>query len=84
MKKTDRNKRRKLLALGLVAGAGALTGAGINSVVSGNKQETIKMLTASGELVEVDIRHIPQNPREKPVSNAELKNWMDKGENKNT
>ena len=78
MDRTEKNKRRELLALGIIAGAGALAGAGISSMASESKKQTVKMMTASGELVEVDIRHLPKKMREKPISNAALKEWIDK------
>lgn len=77
MEEKDKNKRRNLLALGLIAGAGALTGAGIHKVISDTVGEKIKMITASGEVVEVDARHLPQKGTVTKVSNAELKKWME-------
>ena len=81
MKNKEKLKRREVLALGLIAGAGALTGSVINTKIADSKNQTQKMMTASGELVEVDIRHLPEKIREKPISNAALKEWMDKENN---
>ena len=79
MKEKNNNKRREILALGMAAGAGILGGSGINKIISNfNSEEKVKMLTPDGELVEVDVRHLPKTPRKKPVSNAELKGWMNK------
>ncbi|MGK0174465.1 MAG: preprotein translocase subunit YajC [Ulvibacter sp.] len=77
MEEKDKNKRRELLALGLIAGAGVLTGAGIHKVISDAGSEKIKMITASGEVVEVDARHVTQKGAITKVSNAELKKWME-------
>jgi uncharacterized protein (DUF2236 family) len=77
MKDKDQIKRREVLALGIIAGAGALAGSVINSIATDSSKQTQKMMTASGELVEVDIRHLPQKIREKPISNAALKEWME-------
>jgi hypothetical protein len=78
MKNKDQNKRRELLALGLIAGAGALAGNGIKKIISTVEgDQKVKMMTAKGELVEVDVRHLPKKWRQKPVSNAELKEWME-------
>jgi hypothetical protein len=82
MKNKDKIKRREVLALGLIAGVGALTGKVINSKITDSRNQTQKMMTASGELVEVDIRHLPEKIREKPISNAALKEWMSKENNK--
>lgn len=77
MKNKDQIKRREVLALGLIAGVGALTGSAITSITTEATKQTQKMMTASGELVEVDIRHLPKKIREKPISNAELMDWME-------
>ena len=47
---------------------------GANS--SANKNQTVKMLTQDGRLVEVDIARIKGNP--KKVSNTELQHWIKK------
>jgi hypothetical protein len=79
MKDKDQIKRREVLALGLIAGVGALTGSAITSMAADATKQTQKMMTASGELVEVDIRHLPKKVREKPISNVELRAWMESG-----
>ena len=63
-KKEDNNSRRNFLKLGLLAGAGtvatgALIATGKNSGESGEK---IKVLTTSGEVMEVDKNFLTQAP----------------------
>lgn len=63
-KNDDNNSRRKFLRLGLLAGAGtvatgALIATGHNSGESGEK---IKVLTTSGEVMEVDKNFLTQAP----------------------
>ena len=81
MENKDKNKRRKILTYGIAAGAGVLVGTGLNSIVKISNKQTKKMLTASGQLVEVDISNIPVKKRKKPVSNEVLREWMN-NENK--
>lgn len=81
MKKND-NKRRKFLALGLLAGAGALGGNALGKALSKNG-EKVKLITADGKVVEVDAKHLPSTSK-KPLSNADLQKWLDeeKGDGK--
>jgi ferric-dicitrate binding protein FerR (iron transport regulator) len=77
MNEKDKNKRREILALGLIAGAGALAGAGIKAIVSEAQTRREKMITASGEVVEVEVRHLPKRSKDNAVSNADLKQWIE-------
>jgi|GEM_PF-5065776 len=79
MKKKETNKRREFLALGLWAGAGALAGHGLGKIIREESGEKVKLITANGELVEVDAKRLPVK-KGKLVSNEELKKWME-GEN---
>jgi len=69
-KKDDNNSRRNFLKLGLLAGAGtvatgALIATGKNSGESGEK---IKVLTTSGEVMEVDKNFLTQAPKTREES----------------
>ena len=77
-KKTN-TKRREFLTLAAVAGAGLLAGTGVNKVVSDLNKRTIRLMTPSGELVDVEVRHIKRLLKEKKISNADLKKWMEEG-----
>lgn len=77
MQKKDKNKRREFLALGIIAGAGALAGSNFNKIISERGRDKIRLITSSGEVVEVEARHLPEGIRKKPVSNETLKKWME-------
>ena len=65
--------KRKFLQLGFL---GFLFSAiGLNLFRS-NSTEKIKMLTADGKLVEVEKSKVKLKANQKPVSNAEIKQWM--------
>jgi len=75
-KKKVRNSRREFLGTGVVAGAGIVVGVAAGNLLKEQHTETVKMMTADGKLVEVEKRFLPDKAG-KPVSNEELKNWMD-------
>jgi hypothetical protein len=75
MNSNKKVKRRDLLTLGIISGAGALTGSGLKRI-SSNSHKTKKFLTASGELVEVPVKYIPTESVGNRVSNSDLKNWI--------
>jgi spermidine/putrescine-binding protein len=70
-----KNKRREFLALGLLAGAGALAGFKTGEFLSENG-EKVRLITADGKVVEVDAKHLPLS-NGKPISNAELQKWLE-------
>ena len=78
MKKQPDKRRRELLGLGIIAGAGALTGSGIQKVVMAVAEDKVKMLLPDGRLVEVDKKHLPKDAAAKKLTNAELKEWVDR------
>ena len=43
----------------------------------GNDYQKVKLLTADGRLVEVDKSKLSQKKGKPPVSNKEIKKWMD-------
>lgn len=45
-----------------------------------NKNKKVKMLTADGKLVEVDIAKVKSNNSKTQASNIEIKKWMDSKE----
>lgn len=73
------NKRREFLALGLLAGAGALTGFKAMKLIC-EPREKIKLISADGKVVEVDARYLPPTSS-KPLSNSELQQWLEKNKN---
>lgn len=77
MNKDEKNKRRELLALGLITGVGAISGGSIKKIITDAGRKKVKMITASGEVVEIEARHIPKNNKIKSISNAELKSWIE-------
>ena len=75
-KKEMKNTRREFLGTGVAAGAGIALGVAAGNLLKEQRSETVKMMTADGQLVEVEKRFLPKKVG-KPVSNKELKNWMD-------
>ncbi|MFQ5447698.1 MAG: twin-arginine translocation signal domain-containing protein [Saprospiraceae bacterium] len=75
-KKKVRNRRREFLGTSVAAGAGIALGIAAGNILKEKSGEKVRMMTASGQLVEVDKRLLPEQ-QGKPVSNEELKNWME-------
>ena len=78
MKKEDDQKnysRRAFLETGIVGGVGLALGLTAGEILLGSDKETVRLLTASGEVVEVEKRFLPPSSGEK-VSNAALQTWM--------
>ena len=69
-------KRREIIGLGLITGIGAISGLEIKKVIANTSTKKVKMITASGEVVEVEERHLPPKEISGKVSNSELKKWM--------
>ena len=72
---TENNKqsRRKFIFWG-VASAAVISA--IKFIRPKQKNETVKMLTQDGKLVEVDIAAIPKS--KKKITDKELQNWIRK------
>ena len=66
--------RRKFISWGVISAAALAAFKFIKP--SGNKPQTIKMLTEDGKLVEIDIASLP--PQKKKITNKELQNWIKK------
>jgi hypothetical protein len=67
--------RRKFMALGLLAGAGIVTGDVVAqpAMESGEKE---KMLTRDGRLVEVDKALLPPPSKKKHASKRDILRWI--------
>lgn len=76
MSKKDKSisKKRFLSLLGL--GAFSTMFGNVASAQKKDDSDTVKMLTADGELVEVDRSKLPSNDNKPPVSNASIKEWL--------
>lgn len=72
--KNDKPSRRKFINNGVVAGASIALGVLAGKLVK-TEPEKVKMMTADGQLVEVDRKHLPAS-KAKAVSNKELKEWI--------
>lgn len=70
--------RRTFLKDGAVAGVLAALGIAAGKVVRGKGNDTVRMMTPDGKLVEVDARFISKS-LSKPVTTADLKAWMNDG-----
>jgi len=69
-----KNSRRFFLQKGLLGGA--LTFLGLQSAKAATEEEeTVKMLTADGKLVEIPKKFVPKKSG-KVVSNKELREWV--------
>ena len=66
--------RRKFIAWGVASAA--LFSAIKFMLPSPKKNETVKMLTQDGKLVEVDMAALPS--QKKKITNKELQNWIKK------
>lgn len=77
--KPERASRRSFFRKGILAGVGALLGITSARAATNEteEEETLKMLTADGKLVEVPRKVLPK-PKGKVVSNQELFKWREK------
>ncbi len=66
-----KQNRRKFIAWGI---ASASIFSAVKFLLPNKKNETIKMLTEDGKLVEVDIAVLPKKKRK--ISIQELQNWI--------
>ena len=66
--------RRKFITCGVISAAALAAFKFIKP--SGNKSQTVKMLTEDGKLVEIDIASLP--PQKKKITNKELQSWVKK------
>lgn len=79
MKEQTTHKRRKFMSYTSAIGISLIAGAGFGFLLKKRGREKIRMLTAAGELVEVEARHLRKGKKvRQKLSNAELKKWMDK------
>lgn len=69
------HSRRKFMALGLLAGAGMVTGDAMAKTVT-ESGEKVKMLTRDGKLVEVDKTLLPQLSHKKHASKRDVLRWI--------
>ena len=77
MKKgNDPGTRRKFLAMGLLGGAGAITQPVQAMVGDPLGEETVKMLTPDGKLVEVPKSAITRADAPKKAANHEILDWV--------
>lgn len=74
---TDKSSRRKFLSLGLLTGAGMLTQKAEAMASLPEDDETIKMLTADGRLVEVSRKIVEQAENSGKVRNEDILKWSD-------
>ena len=76
--KPERASRRSFFRKGILAGIGAMLGiTSARAATNDDDEETVKMLTADGELVEVPRKALPKAAG-KVVSNQELFKWREK------
>ena len=75
--KPERASRRSFFRKGILAGIGAMLGITSARAATNEEEETVKMLTADGELVEVPRKALPKTAG-KVVSNQELFKWREK------
>ena len=75
--KPERASRRSFFRKGILAGIGAMLGITSARAATNEEEETVKMLTADGELVEVPRKALPKAAG-KVVSNQELFKWREK------
>ena len=73
--KSDQHSRRKFISVGVLAGAGMITGPStVQSVLESG--ETIKMLTRDGKLVEVDKALLHPQTLKKYAGKRDVLNWI--------
>ena len=75
--KQKKTSRRSFFRKGILAGVGAMLGITSVSAATNEEEETVKMLTPDGKLVEVPRKALPQQSG-KVVSNQELFEWREK------
>ncbi|MBL7873110.1 MAG: hypothetical protein JNM78_15945 [Cyclobacteriaceae bacterium] len=75
MKNNEKHNRRKFLSLGLLSGTALLTQSVKAESLSPDDEETIKMLTPDGVLVEVKKSIVNKEKTGTKVSNKEILNW---------
>ncbi|MCB0616337.1 MAG: hypothetical protein KDC75_23620 [Phaeodactylibacter sp.] len=77
--KQKKTSRRSFFRKGILAGVGAMLGiTSVNAATNEEEEEeTVKMLTPDGKLVEVPKKALPQKSG-KVVSNRELFEWREK------
>ncbi len=68
--------RRKFLSLGLLAGAGLITGEVSAQQPVIESGEKVKMLTKDGKLVEVDKAFITKNSSKKQATKKDVLGWI--------
>jgi hypothetical protein len=82
MKSNDKSydkSRRKFLGFSLLLGAGILAPpVPANGEAVAVHQEKIRLITADGQVVEVEKRRILGANRKKPATDEELKEWLDR------
>jgi len=69
------HSRRKFLSLGLLAGAG-LIASDAAAAPANKSDETVKMLTPDGKLVEVDKAVIAKSSSKKQASKKDVMKWI--------
>ena len=74
---TVEKSRRIFLNRSVIAGVAAFLGLSYFKRVDSNSQETVKMLTSDGKLVEIERKYLPDK-RGKKISNRELLEWKSK------
>lgn len=75
MKNNEKYNRKKFLSLGFLSGAALLTQLAKAESLSSADEETIKMLTPDGVLVEVKKSVVNKEKTGHKVSNQEILNW---------
>lgn len=80
-KKTPASRRR-FIENGIMGSTGIALGLVGGKFVKSTTNDTVKMITATGEVVEIPKKFIPEGEGKK-VSNRELKKWIDQ-ERQNT
>lgn len=68
--------RRNFLEAGILGGLGISVGLAAGELLAESGRETVRLLTPSGEIVEVEKRFLPKS-NGRPVSNQQLKAWME-------
>lgn len=82
MKPNDKahdKSRRQFLGFSLLIGAGILAPpVPANGEAVAVQQEKIRLITADGQVVEVEKRKISEANQKKPATDEELKEWLDR------
>jgi len=69
------HSRRKFLSLGILAGAGLIT-TNVSAQSLNENEETVKMLTQDGKLVEVKKSLLAKASTKKPGSKKDVLGWI--------